>query len=273
MTFFDHTDYREALRELVVERKRLDTQFGFHSLADAARIQRPYMSKVISGKAELSVDQLYLICESLGLDSERAEFIELLLNYSRSAVTSRKKKLKSRIDATALSKRTSHANLKSKVATTTGNDDLTLYYLNPWTQIVHVALSIPRYSSDPKLLAQVLGISPHIMQTIFRDLTALNLIYTEGDKILPRDGHLHLSRSSAVFQPWKTQIRLAGMQRQSNLTEDTSYSFTAVFSATEEARKKIHAKFLLFLKEFEVEARDAESHNIYQIAFDLFPWA
>ena len=251
MNFFDHTDYREALRELVAERKRVDTQFGFHSLADAARIQRPYMSKVISGKAELSVDQLYLICESIGLDAERATFIELLLNYSRSAVTARKKKLKSQIDATALSKRTSDANLKSKIVSTAGSDDLSRYYLNPWTQIVHVALSIPRYSSDPKLLAQVLGISPHMMQTILQDLTLLNLVYSEGKNIIPRDGHLHLSRSSSLFQPWKTQLRLAAMQRQSYLTDETSYSFTAVFSATEDSRKRIHAKFLLFMKEFE----------------------
>ncbi len=273
MSFFDHMDYRSALKELVTERKRLDSKFGFHSLADAARIQRPYMSKVISGKAELSLDQMFLITESLSLDAERVEFLELLLNYSRCGVLIRKKRLKNQIEEISLSKRTSDANLKSKVVTSNSSHDLSLYYLKHWTQLVHVALSIPRYSKDPKLLAEVLGINSQDMQKILEDLRSLDLIYSNGNELVPKDGHLHLNKNSVLFQAWKTQIRFAGMQRQASLSDSSSYSFTAVFSATEEARKKVHAKFLEFLKEFETEVRDADSQNVYQIAFDLFPWA
>lgn len=272
MSFFEHTDYREALKELVIERKRLNPKFGIHSLADAARIQRPYMSKVLSGHADLSADQLYLIGESLKIDAERMAFLELLLNYARSAVASRKRELKAKIDEIVSQKRRVQEQLHTKVVTSKSIDALSSYYLTPWTQIVHIALFIPRYSKDITLLRSLLNISADQMQSILDDLRRMNLLSYANGVWQAHDGNLHLSRTSPLFHAWKMQAQLAGLQRQSSLNESNSTSVTFVFAATEETRKSIQKKFLSFLKEFEAEVTASESRNVYQLSFDLFPW-
>lgn len=281
MSFFSHTDYRLALKELVADRKTLEPRFGFHVLAEAARIQRPYMSKVIAGTAELSLDQMHLIAEALHLDEERSEFLELLLNYSRSSVFSRKKKLKKRIDEIAESKLKISANIKSKVIIPKTDQEMSLYYLNPWTQIVHVALSVSKFSEDPKLLADTLGIPYVEMQIILQNLISMNLVSKNNSRdakknqriaYVPLENHIHLDRSSPLFGAWQTQLELLGMQRKRSAPQSKSYSFMAVYSATEDLRKKTITKFTDFLTELQEDVKNADPLTTYQIGFDLFPW-
>ena len=56
------------------------------------------------------------------------------------------------------------------------------------------------------------------------------------------------------------------------LSEKNGYSFSVVFSASENTRKEIHSKFLEFLKSCELLVGEAKSKNVYQMSFDLFPW-
>ena len=110
------------------------------------------------------------------------------------------------------------------------------------------------------------------MQNILQDLHEMNLLTTDNGLLKPLDNHLHLSRQSPLFRAWQTQARLTGMQRQALASDPSFYSFTAMFSATEETRKAIHAQFLNFLKDFEAEVTVAEPRKMFQLNFDLFPW-
>ena len=69
-------------------------QAAFQSLAHAARIQKSYLSKVVTGRADLTTDQLYLICRHLDLDPEAARYLELLLERERSGVAERREELR-----------------------------------------------------------------------------------------------------------------------------------------------------------------------------------
>jgi hypothetical protein len=119
----------------------------------------------------------------------------------------------------------------------------------------------------------VLGISGDDMNQILEDLNRMGLITIENNQIKAIDNFLHLSRKSDLFRAWQSQARLLGMQRLAGSSNPNCYSFTAVFSATEEARKAIHARFLTFLKEFEADVTVAEPRKMFQLNFDLFPWA
>jgi uncharacterized protein (TIGR02147 family) len=272
MNFFEHTNYRDALKDLVSERKKFDQKFGFHRLADAARIQRPYMSKVMSGHADLNHDQLYLIAQCLEIDEEKRDFLELLLEYGRSAVVQRKTTLLKRIEKLAAAKRTTNAVTTSHVVTPGLHENLSLYYLNPWTQIVHVALSISRYSKEPWLLADVLGLNREEVRAIIEDLKTLQLVEYQGKDLVALEGKLHLDKSSKLFKAWRSQIKLAAMNHQNHLNDDESYSFTAVFSASDSVHKQMRANFLTYLKQAEVDIAGAKSQDLYQVSFDLFRW-
>jgi uncharacterized protein (TIGR02147 family) len=274
LNVFTYTDYRQALRDLVTERKQFERGFGFHALADAARIQRPYLSKVLKGTAQLSTDQMFLITTMLKLSAEEQDFLQLLLEHDRTAVAERKKRLAARIKAVGDKHRDSSAHLSAKTVDAQGSSlgGIADYYLDPITQVVHTAISIDHFAKSPLTLAAELAISGQQLHAILATLERLGLAYREGGKILPRETALHLAKSSPLYRAWRNQIKLLSSQRLNQLREEDAYSFTTVFSADEKTRKTVHERFLDFLKACETSVRDAPAKQVYHLAFDLFPW-
>ncbi len=274
MNVFSQTDYRAVLRLAVTERKGFDSDFGFHKLADAARVQKPYLSKVIGGNANLNSDQLYAICRILKFGEEEHEYMQLLLELERSGLDDRRKELRAKIDRIAESKRDSAAYLSAKAVQPDQTNSALLadYYLDPIVQIVHVALSIERYSLNPMLLCKEFHIDgPHI-HSIISSLERMGLVVRENSRFVPLETSLHLPKSSPIFRAWRNQLKLLSTQRLNQLNDKEGYSFSVVFSASETTRKEIHARFLEFLKSCESLVGEAKSKNVYQMSFDLFPW-
>ncbi len=274
MNIYTQTDYRSVLRSAVAERKGFDPDFGFHKLADAARVQKPYLSKVIGGNANLNSDQLYAICRSLKFGEEQHEYMQLLLELERSGLEERRKELRTKIDRIADSKRDSSAHLAAKAVQPDQTNSALLadYYLDPMVQIVHVALSVERYSLNPVLLCKEFHLDGPQIHSIISSLERMGLVVRENNRLIPRETSLHLPKSSPIFRAWRNQLKLLSTQKLNQLTEKDGYSFSVVFSASENTRKEIHSKFLEFLKSIESLVGEAKSKNVYQMSFDLFPW-
>jgi len=271
---FSQSDYRAVLRSAVTERKSFDPEFGFHKLADAARVQKPYLSKVIGGNANLNSDQLFAICRILKFGEEEHEYMQLLLELERSGLEDRRKELRYKIDRIADSKRDSSAHLTAKAVQPDQTNAALLadYYLDPMVQIVHVALSVERYSINPILLCKEFHIDGPQIFSIISSLEKMGLVVRENSRLTPRETSLHLPKSSPIYRAWRNQLKLLSTQKLNQLNEKSGYSFSVVFSASENTRKEIHSKFLEFLKSCESLVGEAKSKGVYQMSFDLFPW-
>jgi plasmid maintenance system antidote protein VapI len=263
------------LANLVKERRAFEPRFGFHKLAEAARIQKPYMSKVMGGKANLSADQIYSIGTYLELTKEEQQYLQLCLEAARTGIASRKQELLERMEEIANQHRDSSEHLSSKIIETEDTTSpMADYYLDPMVQIVHVALAIPRYSKSPMTLAQDLGIPGPHMHSIVTILERTSLVVREGYALIPRDLNLHLPKSSPLYRAWRNQLKLLSLQKlNAQEVDEGTYSFSTVFTCTETTRKKIHAQFLEFLKSCETSVKDAAPKRLYQMSFDLFSWA
>ena len=97
MNVFTETDYRTILRRVVEERKEMESNLTFQSLAEKTRIPKSYISKVVTGKAHFNYDQLFSICEILGMNQDQTDYLCLLLEQERSICPSRKKNLLAKV--------------------------------------------------------------------------------------------------------------------------------------------------------------------------------
>lgn len=274
MNIFSLNNYRDALRRIVKERKTFERHFGFHLLADAARIQRPYLSKVIKGTAHLSSDQMYLISTFLKLSDDEHDFLQLLLELERTAVEERRRKIEGKINQIVEKYSESAVHLTARNVRVNAEKEAGMaeYYLDPMVQIVHIALSIDAFSQNPSNLATELKISGGQLHAILATLERLNLAYRSGQSMIPIELNLNLARSSSVYRAWRNQMKLYSLQRINQLNETEAYSFTVVFSANPSTKKIVHARFLEFLKSCEVLVKEAPARQTYQMSFDLFPW-
>jgi len=275
VSIYNHLDYRDILSQLVKDRRAFEPRFGFHKLAEAARIQKPYMSKVMGLTANLSQDQLFRICQFLTLSEAESEYMHLCLEHARTGVSDRQLYLKKKIDAIAEKHRDSSQHLKAKVVSNDASmNAMSDYYLDPMVQLVHVALAIPRYSKDPMSLAEDLSLDGPQMHAIVSSLEKSGLIVRDGKALLPREMTLHLAKTSPLYKAWRNQLKLLSMHKINTLgTNDSTYSFSTVFTATESTRKKIHEQFLEFLKGCEQDVTSGTPRNLYQMSFDLFSWS
>ena len=70
----------------------------------------------------------------------------------------------------------------------------------------------------------------------------------------------------------RNQLRIIGLNKQHNMNQNITYSFSALFSANEKTRNDIQFSYMEFLKKVEKLVKNAKEEHCYQMNFDLFPW-
>lgn len=271
MEFFTNSDYRKLIQYLIEREKSKGVECTFSKLADAIRIQKPYMSKIMNGMADLSEDQLHLLCEYFSIDGEEKDYFELLLKFSKSALRERKDTLKKQI----LKIQSIKLDLKNNIEAEKISDHNPLfneYFLDPHMQIVHVALNIKRFQNIDKL-SQTLQISKNKISEILKKLENLKLIEFKNNRYHVTNQSLHLPKESNLFHPQQSLIRIKSIEQQQAKSIDSgNYSFSVTFSCDETGRKKIQEDFIKYLKSVQKTVQSSGTEEVFQINFDLFSW-
>lgn len=277
MGLYQQTDYRKALRDILDERKRADASLSFASYADAIGVQKTFVSKVLGGNAHLSDDQLYLTFNYLNLSKDESSYFRLLYDYARSGLHNRKKEILSEIRKIQEEKRQLKLHTQSEVQMPATNEDLSEYYLDPLNLIVHAFLSIPKFSLNPALVADSLEIPIEMLNLILERLKRLKIIeYTKlGGKTTVLRYALHLDVNSVYCKPHQQLFRLKSAEQIAKLSPDQRFVYSLTFSADHEIKGQIQEMYLEYMKKVEkmLDSKVSSEDVVYQINFDLFPWA
>ncbi|MGE0171490.1 MAG: hypothetical protein AB7T49_01845 [Oligoflexales bacterium] len=271
MSIYAKTDYRKILEVLLADRKKVDKKASLQQMADQTKIAKSYLSRVFKEKANLSSDQLFLVCDYLDLSTSQADYIQLLLELERCALDRRKKVLKQKIRQIQNQNLQTDKNIPIDVVTPE-QSLLQEYFVDPLNQVLHMCLSIPKYQWTPKLLSTELGIPYEIFMHYISRLVRFGLIEWDGERIIVKKFDMHLPAESPAYTSWRDRLRLLALGHFHKLSKDDLYSFSATFTATEEARMQIKSNFLAFLNTTRDLVLNAEKEKTFQIHFDLFNW-
>lgn len=162
------------------------------------RIQKSYLSKVMAKKASLSRDQLFLFSKEIGLSHEQMEYLFLLLDYERCAVSEYKEHLKKKIDKLS-SVHTQSDKYLQKETVEISDAQMNKYYLNCENQLIHLSLSIPKYQKNIELLRDDLRLSSKQFSDALSLLQDLGLIEVLDHEIKLLKSNLHLKHDSPYF--------------------------------------------------------------------------
>lgn len=276
MNIYTSTDYRVIINEVMSEKKYLDKSLTFQAMAVYIRVQKPYISKVMNGRADFNSDQLYMSCRYLEMSDEETNYLLLLLEYDRCTYPERRKLLMAQIKKIQDSKRDSRTVLKQAVQILDGSTfDASAraeYYLEPIFLIVHVCLLVPRFRRNIDSIAHELFISKDYLNEILKKLVTMNIIEIKDGKIDVLVKNLHLPKDSKIISPHQQILRQRCISRISRVDTDLKKSFSGTFSANEEIRKKIEIEFNKLLGKVEGFMKGEDLTDCYQLNFDLFPW-
>jgi hypothetical protein len=265
------TNIPDQIRWLISSQELLGKKVSHDELARIARIQKSYFSKVMNRHALFSEDQLFLILDFFALKAEEKKFLELILAYERSSLASRQRELLKEIEIIQDQMLTPKEKLKAtkQNVSAIGHSE---YYLNPWHQIIHIGLTIPKYRKEPKLLGKHLNLEEDFFNKIFYFLLQEKLIEQSKEGVRILQDHVHLDRKSAIFRPWKQGLSLMSLDELRKNEKKEILGFNVVLTCSSKSLKKIKIKMLDVIKDLEQEVVDSKEEELVQLNLDLFKW-
>lgn len=272
MEILSFTDYRTALSELFAWQKKLWGQrWTLSGLADQAGLQASYLTNVIKGRAHFSADQLRAIADAMKLSQVESEYLLLLLEWERSSYPPRKKDLSKCIEEIR------RKNLSSIRYVTTKESPLSekqqeTYYLDPNVELLHMYLGVPRLSQEIKEISKSLAVTEEFIRETLKFLESTGLVEVRKGRWVKNPVKQHLPEDSPICRPHQSLVRFKSLDHIQKIPKEKKYSFMATVTMDEEARLKIQAAYLSFLKEAQNIVEKSEPEGIYQIQFDMFPW-
>lgn len=271
MKIYEYENYQDFINAYILSEKAVGNKVTFQKLADQMRIQKSYLSKVMAKNASINKDQGFLLASSLGLSEKETEYFFLLIDYEKCALSELKEKLKNKIKTIQV-KETQSDRYIDKTNNELTSEELQEYYLLPENQLIHLALSIPKYQSDIEKLREELKINKQSFSMSLKILQKLELIKVIDKKVKLLKSNLHLKHDSPFFHQWKAQMSLKSIEWIKNLETKDKYNFTVSFTSDEETKESIRIEFLNFLKKVEALVTKAPSKKLYQLNFDLHKW-
>jgi uncharacterized protein (TIGR02147 family) len=274
--FFEFTDYKGLLRESLLARKAISPHFTFQKMAEACGVQKTYLSRSLGdSKVHLSSDALHAAALFLEFTQDQRDYLILLAQAERSTLPSRRGELLGKIDSLRRKYRKSESAIAGSEVIREESQGFQDYYLDPLLQIVHMFMTVQAYQREPERVRKELRLTRRQFGDIITRLLRLGVL-TRGEKdgtYLSNKLSMHLSDDSPLVQPYRMLLRLKAGQRMQELSGDSFYSFSVVFSCDPVARKLIQEDFLKFLKTVERRVKDSDPSEVHQMNFDLLPWS
>jgi uncharacterized protein (TIGR02147 family) len=271
MNIFEFNSYTEALQQTFHERKAMNSELTLAWLAQQSLIQPSYLTNVLKGRADLNSDQLYRLCDLLNLTVEDYEFLQLLLEMKRTQFDKKRKELELKIKKIRAQQLSAEKTLKTQTVTLTPEQS-EKYYLDPYVQLIHIYLTIPKAKKNLTSLAQKFSVSEARMTLVLQALIEIGYVQKRSEEYEVLQKGKHLPRESHLLRPHQHMLRLKSLEQLQALPAESTYSFSATISTTPEVRTRLQAEFLKFLKAAEKLVENHEAEKLYQINFDLFPW-
>lgn len=248
--------YRRKLLETLAERQRRNTSYSLRAFARFLGVQPPTLSAILNGKRNLPAKQAALISERLGLTPiEKQKFM--------SSVTGAKLSLREFMSAqvAAFDAHTLEEELHHRI-------------IAEWEHYAILSLIDTKgFKSDPKHIAQRLGITPLRAASCIENLKQAKLV--AQTKTL-RKSHEHLRTtddvsSTALRQSHKEELDMAKAKLDETALELRDYSSMTValnlekISEAKELIKRFRREFATLVE------KDSQKNEVYQLCVQLFP--
>ena len=179
MNIFIERDYRLIVKMLIEHKKKSDETATFQNLAEKIRVPKSYVSKVVNGKADFSSDQIFLCAQYFDLNEDQANYLELLVNYERSALKNRKDLINSKIEYLRKKYLKTEDNL-NVTPSPEKSIDMARYYSDTLHLLIHQCLTINRYRLSPQLMFQDLNFPSVNIRKAIDNLVDMGVIAREG---------------------------------------------------------------------------------------------
>lgn len=255
MNIFEQSDYKIYLRYV------LDSRRGMRSeLANGLGCQSGYISQVLQGLSDFSLEQGVKVCDFLHFTEEESHFFMLLLQYDKAATSDLKKYFKRQIDH--IKKDRSEIKNRIKINSDLNPEDYHQYYSSWEYAALHILTSIPEFQLKDQMRKK-LKLNQVRINEVLDFLIKKGLVEEKNNRFIIGKKRIHLSKDSPYILSHHQNWRLHATRVISDKNPE-NVNYSGVFSLSKKDIEKIKEILLVAIEQQEkVISNSGEEEMIY----------
>ncbi len=263
---YDFSDYRLYIKYKIYNGDRA-RRGELSSLAEAIPCQTSYLSRVMAGESDLSLEQADSAGRHFGLSQNENSYLLSLVQYARAGTPSLKAHFKRSIQS-AQEERLS-LNKRVGVKQVLSKEDQATYYSIWYYAAIHVMSGIPSLQTK-QAMAQELGLSQNKVAEILEFLISTRLVKEEGDgRYVTGEGKIHLKKDSHMIlrhhANWHTQA-LRSMEK--NL--DSGIFYSVLLNTSKKDAEILRGMIAKFIEDFMKVVHPSPDEEMNCFIIDFF---
>lgn len=262
---FEFKDYKKYLNDFIFQAP--NKGWGLkRKFAEAAQCQVAYVSHVLTGRHDFSLEQLDAIAHFIGLSKDEAEFLLLLLQWERAGTQSLKKYFSQQIEH----KKEKYFQLKDrmKIKERLSREDQMIYYSKWYYSAIHMALTIPEVQTAEKI-SSYLNLPLSLVRDVLDFLSSAQLIQKTNEKYSTTGRFLHLEKDSPLISQHHTNWRMRAIESL-NLEKNQDLHFSSCFTISESDLEKLRLMAAQFIETSADLIKPSKEEKLVAISFDVF---
>ncbi len=264
-SIFDFKDYKPYLKLKLAQMGKGEKAFK-RNTAKLIGCQPSYLSQILNGKPDLTLEQANKLNQRLLHDKSEAKFFIYLVEHSRANSHDLKDFFKEQMAEL----QTARFDLKKRLAATDqiSKEHMDRYYSNWVYTAAHMALALPQIQNAAGL-SKHLNIPVQMASEVISFLEASGLIVKTNEKYEFTKMRIHLDRDSHFIQRHHINWRSQSLQAvELNLTDNMHFS--TLFAIQRSDFNQIKEIFLKSIEASRAIIRPSEPEEVFAITLDLF---
>jgi uncharacterized protein (TIGR02147 family) len=262
---FDFNDYKAYLIS------RLDGDSGLGKggraqFCSAMGCQSAYLSQVLNGSANLSLDQGDAINRLLNHSDDECDFFLLLIQLSRAGTASFRRYTEDRIDL--LRHRQRKLKHRFQVPEKLKLADMMRYFSSWKFSAVHILTTIPEFRDRPSIASR-LGLSDVETAEILEFLTTCGLLNRKESAFEATTLRLHLGEDSPLVARSHLNWRLQAM-RSIEAPREENVHYSSVATLSKDDIERIRERLIREIETVKTVVKDSPAEEIYCFSLDWF---
>lgn len=233
-------------------------------LAKFLNCQPSFISQMLSGKNELSLDHAHKVNLFLNHGNEESVYFINLVLLSKAASFELQRFFRTQLSQIKDQQMQIHKVVQKKEL---DREDLINYYANWLCISIHMLVTIPTYQ-NPLALQQKLGASDLEFKDAVNFLTRTGLIQTNEGRLEIGEAHLHLKKTSPIAQSASVMTRLKVLEKM-KLSDPTAVNFSSNFTISASARAELKKKILDFIVQLDDLIQRDDPEEFCTLTLDL----
>ncbi len=267
MEVFEFKDYREFIKVHADPSKTKSKRTGeLKKIAEAAQIFPSYLSQILRGQRDLTLDQAIQIADYCQLNDLERKYFLILVQLSRAATSRLKNELLNdlkEIKQTHLKLSTRLPNQKDISV-----EDAAEFY-STWTYIaIRLYTAIPQFQTIESLGVKF-GLTEKKIKKILKFLTRTKLCVETGSaKYSYGPAHMHLSADSSLISNHHSNWRSFAMQRHALIEQSKELAYSGVFAISKSDAQRIRAQLPEWIDSIREISDPSPSETVYCLNLD-----